>query len=138
MGGIRHGFCEKESNEKFSHTAYIQDHIDDLHLVEWDDKMLLSSKQVVFTGQEFSTKDFNYFVNGRDVIDLSKIDNKFIHFEANLFGNYWYSVYPGDENHRNQMKNVVNKCIKYRKRFYELFLRAKTVSYTHLTLPTKA
>ena len=125
MGGIRHGFCEKESNEKFSHTAYIQDHIDDLHLVEWDDKMLLSSKQVVFTGQEFSTTDFNYFVNGRDVIDLSKIDNKFIHFEANLFGNYWYSVYPGDENHRNQMKNVVNKCIRYRKRFYELFLRAK-------------
>lgn len=126
MGGIRHGYGERESNEKFSYTAYIQDHIDDLHLLEWDPNTTLSSKQVVFTNQEYSTGDFTNFVNGREVIDLSKIDDKFIHFEANLFGNYWYSVYPGDEHKRNEMKNVVNKCIKYRKKFYELFEEVKT------------
>ena len=121
MGGIRHGFGEQEGNEKFSHTAYIQDHIDDLHLLEWDPNITISAKPAVFTNQEYSTKDFTNFVNGREVIDLSKIDDKFLHFEANLFGMYWYSVYPGDENKRNHMKNVVNKCIKYKKRFYELF-----------------
>ena len=71
----------------------------------------------VLVNNRVDTEDFNNFCNGRPVIELD-CDKQFIHFENNLFGHYWYHVYPGDENCRNELKDKINKVLKYHGKFY--------------------
>ena len=78
----------------------------------------ISDSHVVFMNDVEETEDFEDFAYDRDVFDLSELNQQFLHFESNLFGHYWYNVYPGDENARNLLKNKINKVLKYRDEFY--------------------
>jgi len=64
------------------------------------------------------TEDFKKFRNNRDIVDLS-CSNQFLHFENNLFGHYWYHVYPGGEKGRNDLKDKINRVFKYHPKYYE-------------------
>jgi hypothetical protein len=64
------------------------------------------------------TEDFKKFSHNRNVIDLN-CENQFLHFEGNLFGHYWYNVYPGEEKERNKLKDKINRVFKYNPKYYE-------------------
>mgnify|MGYP000044155628 CR=1 FL=1 len=64
------------------------------------------------------TEDFKKFSHNRNVIDLN-CENQFLHFEGNLFGHYWYNVYPGEEKERNNLKDKINRVFKYNPKYYE-------------------
>ena len=64
------------------------------------------------------TEDFKKFKNNRDIIDVS-CHNQFLHFENNLFGHYWYHVYPGGEKERNDLKDKINRVFRYHPKYYE-------------------
>lgn len=71
----------------------------------------------VLTNGILETDDFKKFVCSREVVDI-KCPQKFLHFENNLFGQYWYNVYPGGEDERNKLKDKINRVLKYHDKFY--------------------
>ena len=82
---------------------------------------LASSNDVITNSDYENDLDFEDFSQGRDKLNLSKFeDSKIIHFENNLFGHYWYSIYPGNEDERNKMKKIINRCFRYNDRIYNL------------------
>ena len=90
----------------------------DLDLAEiFFESSTVSDEHTVFVNEEIDTKDFHDFCHGRTVMELD-CDEQFMHFENNLFGHYWYHVYPGGENIRNQLKDKVNRVLRYHDKFY--------------------
>ena len=81
------------------------------------DSSTVSNDHTVLVNEEIDTKDFRDFCHNRTVIELD-CDEQFMHFENNLFGHYWYHVYPGGENLRNQLKDKVNRVLRYHDKFY--------------------
>ena len=79
---------------------------------------LISSSHVVFVNDIEKTKDFREFAYKRDIFDLNTVNQQFLHFEGNLFGHFWYNVYPGGEDERNKLKNKINRVLRYRDEFY--------------------
>jgi len=65
------------------------------------------------------TPDFREFAGTRTIIDLDRHE-KFICFTDNLFGHFWYMVYPGDSDQRNQLKHKVNQSLQYKEQYYNL------------------
>lgn len=63
-------------------------------------------------------EDFINFVGGRFIVDLD-VEEKFIHFDNNLYQHFFYYVYPGNKNERNKLKDKINKAISYNPKFYE-------------------
>lgn len=80
---------------------------------------LCSSKQVITNDNYEDDLDFEDFRQDRISLNLSKFEDQILHFENNLFGHYWYSIYPGNEDERNKMKNKINKCFRYSDRIYD-------------------
>ena len=78
----------------------------------------ISDSHVVFVNDIKKTKDFRKFAYKRDVFDLNTVNEQFLHFESNLFGHFWYNVYPGGEDERNKLKNKINRVLTYRDEFY--------------------
>lgn len=74
---------------------------------------------VLYSGDIEDQQDFENFSSDRPLLSLD-FDNKFIHFENNLFGSFWYNVYPGNSEKRNELKIKINKCLKYQKKYYDL------------------
>lgn len=66
------------------------------------------------------TEDFKLFTGPRRIIDVNW-SHKYLLFENNLFQNYWYMIYPGGPKERNQLKNKINKVIRYKQSFYDKF-----------------
>lgn len=64
-------------------------------------------------------EDFKNFLCGRHIIDLNR-EEKYIHFDNTLFQHFFYCVYPGDKNLRNEMKRKVAKAVSYKKKFYDI------------------
>ena len=82
--------------------------------------------QIVFTGDDNIDKgDFDHFCQGRKSINLNDYTKKFLHFENNLFGHYWYMIYPGNAIERNILKDKINTCFRYKNKFYELSKKVK-------------
>ena len=82
--------------------------------------------QIVFTGDDNIDKgDFDHFCQGRKSINLNDYTKKFLHFENNLFGHYWYMIYPGNPIERNILKDKINTCFRYKSKFYELSKKVK-------------
>lgn len=101
---------------------------------EDDDKLVtISETSQVITGKEYDVNDLDFqdFAQNRVSLDLSKFDDQILHFENNLFGHYWYSIYPGDEDERNKMKSKINKCFKYNDRIYYLSEKVSKVLGTY-------
>ena len=81
---------------------------------------------IVFTGEDYvGNLDFDDFCQGRKSINLNDYTKKFLHFENNLFGHYWYVMYPGDSHKRNLLKDKINRCFRYKNKFYELSKKVK-------------
>ena len=81
---------------------------------------------IVFTGEDYvNNLDFDDFCQGRKSINLNDYTKKFLHFENNLFGHYWYVMYPGDYHKRNLLKDKINRCFRYKNKFYELSKKVK-------------
>ena len=90
----------------------------DLDLSEINfDSHTCSDSHTVFVDRSIESQDFKDFCNGRSVMELD-CDEQFLHFENNLFGHYWYHVYPGGEILRNKLKDKINRVLKYHDKFY--------------------
>ncbi len=86
----------------------------------------LDGDYTVFTADDYQNNlDFDDFCWGRKSINLNDYTKKFLHFENNLFGHYWYMIYPGDAHKRNLLKDKINRCFRYKNKFYELSKKVK-------------
>jgi hypothetical protein len=65
------------------------------------------------------TDDYEMFTKGRYVINVDRPE-KYITFKNNLFGHFWYQVYAGDKEKRNELKRKINKCIGYKRSYYDI------------------
>lgn len=114
----------------WSYTFNIENVIEDIFSVHYgttpDGKQqILTDQNQLFTNTQSSNSDFIKFSCNRNVLNLTTVRNKFIHFERNLFNHYWYSIYPGDENKRNELKKVINESFRYNDRYYDLAKKVK-------------
>tara|TARA_Y100001973_G_C5198344_1_gene335845 strand:+ start:1141 stop:2997 length:1857 start_codon:yes stop_codon:yes gene_type:complete len=73
----------------------------------------------------FPDVDFLDFAQNRGSRNIGSIDTKFLHFENNLFGHYWYNFYPGNTIERNKLKRKINNCFRFSDRFYKLSEKVK-------------
>lgn len=74
-----------------------------------------------------NNEDFKKFAADRQIEDLNRPE-KILHFENGLFGHFWYHVYAGDVNSRNNLKTFINNIfvfnqdiIEYAKQMYNRF-----------------
>ena len=109
-----------------SYTQNIEKYVEDLYSIKFfnsDGKNVsLCSSNLVLTKQKYATEDFKNFlgrVKRRKILCLD-LPEKFIHFEDNLFGSFWYHVYPGDSLERDKLKEKINKSFRYKKRYYDI------------------
>ena len=106
-----------------SYTQNISKHIKQLHYVTFtnDENNIdsLCGCNIVLSGNPYNTQDFKDFVGRRKLFYLNFPD-KFIHFEENLFGSFWYHIYPGNSFKRDELKRKINKSFRYKKKFYDL------------------
>lgn len=107
--------------DRMQSTKSYTGNISKCNLNLWEPKVSeeksISDSHSVLVDRIVNTKDFKNFCSGRSIIELES-DEKFLHFEDNLFGHYWYHVYPGGENQRNKMKEKINKVFRYHDKFY--------------------
>jgi len=118
---------EKSETEKslYSYTGNIHNCNLDLKNIifqnELDEPCLLSDSQcVLYCGDIKDERDFNKFVGRRTKKINLDLMEKFLHFEANLYGTYWYSVYCGGAEERNRLKNKVNRALTYNQKFVDI------------------
>lgn len=103
-------------------TRYIQDLYDVKFLNEYGEPDCLYMSNVLFSGKQHNTQDFKNFigtVSKRKIVYLN-LPHRFIHFEGNLFGSFWYHVYPGNSFKRDDLKRKINKSFRYKKKFYDM------------------
>lgn len=122
-------FSEIEKKETeyhpYSYTGNIHNHISDLKNIIFTDELgepcILSDAQVVlYCGDIEDKSDFNKFLGRRTSTLNLDMNQKFLHFEWNLYGAYWYNVYPGNANKRNELKKKINSSLLYDQRFAEI------------------
>lgn len=113
-----------------SYTKNIEKYVDNVKCIDFKidaelEVYCINESHLVLTTETYLNEDFKDFCQNRPILNLSEIKDKFIHFENNLFGHYWYHVYPGDENKRNMMKQKINNCFRYVPRLYYLASKVK-------------
>ena len=74
-------------------------------------------KYVLHCGK-YDSLDFKYFVNNRICINLD-LDDKFIHFQNNLFTQFYYHVYS-DLDNRNNIREKIKNGVRFKQKFFEL------------------
>lgn len=125
LSGLFSEIEKKESDIKpYSYTGNIYNVISDLKnisfLNESGEPCVLSDSQVVLhCGTPNNSEDFCNFLGKRKSLNL-ECEQKFLHFEWNLYGTYWYSVYPGDSKLRNNLKKKINTALMYHDKFAEI------------------
>jgi len=87
---------------------------------ETDSETCLIDVDWVICSNNAFGKDFKKFSNERKILNISNITQKFIHFEQNLFSQHWYSVYAGEESKRNEIKKIINGCLRYNTKYYKM------------------
>lgn len=105
-----------------SFTKNISSYVFDLKEIFFSDvknSTISECHMVLHNGSIEDQKDFENFSSNRAVLSLD-CDNKFIHFENNLFGIFWYNIYPGNSEKRNELKRKINKCLRYKKKYYDM------------------
>lgn len=113
-----------------SYTGNIKKYLPNLRSIDFPhipgntDICIMDHTHTVLTSGVPNTEDFKQFSENRPIVDLNT-NEQFLHFENNLFGHFWYHVYPGDAHARVLLKNKVNRALRYQNRFYDL---AKKVS----------
>jgi hypothetical protein len=104
-------------------SKYIYD-LGNINFLEEGRTTSISSKHTVLTCGKYDSEDYRNFKGDRDSYDLNRPE-KFLHFEDNLFGHFWYHVYPGDSKERDILKQKINKCFRYHERFYQMAEKVK-------------
>jgi len=79
----------------------------------------LISGDTCFFNSQRETSDLDLFAHNRFKIDVNR-NEKFITFDNNLFGHYWFMVYPGGPKERNKLKQIINSIISYEPKLYDL------------------
>jgi len=100
-----------------SHTFKASEVLEDIYSYQLND--LSQVDQICFINgvkKYQNDTDFQLFTMGRNVIDLNRPE-KFLHFEANLFGYFWYQIYPGGPQERNRLKKSINQVMTYNSHF---------------------
>lgn len=109
----------------------IKFHHDNFCFINSSDGCIADHDCVIVNRLKYSD-DFKEFrsKSNRPIVDVN-CNEKFLHFEGNLFGHYWYHVYPGDEEKRNELKKVINKITKYDERLYKIssIVKSKLKNY---------
>lgn len=114
-----------------SYTGNIEQQITDLKSIKFPhipgnpSVCIMDHTHTVLTNTVPQTEDFNLFSETRPVLDLD-CNNQFLHFENNLFGHFWYHVYPGDVRQRVVLKNKINQALRYQDRFYTLAKKVRS------------
>ena len=70
---------------------------------------------------QYQDEDFRSFVCNRKVIDVNCSQQYFL-FENNLFQHFWYLIYPGRSIERNKLKDKINRVVRYKQKFYDMFM----------------
>jgi hypothetical protein len=115
----------RETESKpYSYTGNIHNYIEDLENITFTNELqepcVLSDSQVVlYCGNVSDNFDLEKFSGRRPSLNLNS-SKKFLHFEFNLYGSYWYSVYPGDKFKRNLLKKKINSSLMYKEEFAEI------------------
>jgi hypothetical protein len=110
-----------------SFTKNIGEHIFDIKEIFFSEEktsVICDEHTVMFSGEILDESDFKDFSCNRNLLSLD-FDNKFIHFENNLFGSFWYHIYPGDSKKRNELKRKINKCFRYKQKYYDISKKVK-------------
>jgi hypothetical protein len=111
-----------------SYTLNLDCVIDDVKVINFDSKKLcypdysessIGHCDYVLTCNTEYSLDLKNFSSGRKILDLNHSE-KFMHFEGNLFGHYWYNIYPGQSEKRNELKKIINKVFKYKEKYYNI------------------
>lgn len=112
--------CEIRGQRPYSYTSNIQKHISNVRNIDFgSERVLTDSERVFFCGDVKDLEDFSKFSGKRHGFNLD-FEEKFLHFERNLYGMYWYSIYPGGSFERDELKRKVNKALTYNQNFEDL------------------
>lgn len=120
-----------------SYTANIKNHIDNLYNFSdiLENKNTAGTTYCIFNDitKYQDHGDFEKFSDKRILFDIDR-NEKYIHFEQCLFGNYCYHVYAGDLKERNILKNKINKVFRYHEKYYDIFnfLNFKNYNAVHV------
>lgn len=79
----------------------------------------LISGDTCFYNSEKFCPDLDIFGSNRLKIDVNR-QEKFIIFDNNLFGHFWFMVYPGGPEERNKLKQVINSTFSYDSNLFNL------------------
>lgn len=107
-----------------SFTANLTKYVFDIASIQFPKGFSITDNHTVLKSGTISNEDFEKFSENREVINLDRPE-KYLHFEGNLFGSFWYHIYPGDIQKRNELKQKINRCFKYQDRFYEIAEKVK-------------
>lgn len=125
LSGLFSKIEKKETDTTpYSYTGNIQNHVSDLKNITFANDLqepcrLSNSQIMLFCGNINDDLDFSNFLGLRKSLNLN-FDEKFLHFEDNIFGTYWYSVYPGNSEKRNELKTKINFSFLYNQKFAKL------------------
>lgn len=113
-------FCQIRGKRPYSYTSNIKNCVSDIKEINFGEEIVLSDTQKVFFSEQIKDySDFVKFAGKRSGFNLD-FEEKFLHFERNLYGMYWYSVYPGGPQERNELKRKINNVLMYDKKFEKL------------------
>lgn len=107
-----------------SFTGNLTKYIFDVASIQFGSGTAIADSHMVLTNNNLLDDDFKIFSENREVVNLNRSE-KFLHFEGNLFGTFWYHVYPGNFHERNKLKEKINKCFRYKNKFYEIAEKVK-------------
>lgn len=70
---------------------------------------------------QYQDEDFKSFLCNRKAIDVN-CSQQYLLFENNLFQHFWYLIYPGGSIERNKLKDKINRVVRYKQKFYDMFM----------------
>lgn len=112
--------CPIRGKRPYSYTGNIQKYISNIKNIDMGKDVVVSGSPYVFySGTIEDYSDFSKFSGKRTKFSLD-FEEQFLHFERNLYGLYWYSVYPGGPLKRNELKKKVNSSLMYKDKFAEM------------------
>lgn len=119
---VKGTFCNFTITAQNIHQAYFS-YRPDYYIPEFLPNNVTYSSNYCLVNNYSSVKDsvdFKNFAGTRKIIDFNSSEKYlYIPQEVILFQHFWYWVYPGGAEQRNELKNKINKLFKYSQRYYD-------------------
>jgi len=106
---------EKMQTER-SYTGNILEHVPNLFWYKPREGNVVCEEHALLVNGRPDTEDCKVFAAGRIPVDLDRPE-KFLHFENNLFGHYFYHVYC-DKEQRNILKDKMASAMRYKEMYF--------------------